>query len=98
MATTEITTKNRRSLIALMELMGDDIHVIPSEKEGKYFFTCGDLKGYVAKPAAIKMLQEGDNDPSHYQFAEIKDDETGKWIPQIMRAGKEAVFSFNLHR
>ncbi len=85
-----ISTRNMRSLESLMVLMGDGINILPAEKEGEYRFTCGELQGHVAEPAAVKMLQENDLDPAHYQFIEVKD-ESGKWIPSIRLGYTEAV-------
>ena len=81
-----ILSRNRMSVESLKSLSNDKLHIKENPKKaGSFFFTCGDVVGYISKPALNKIQAGGT--AKDLQFAECSIDGGVTWVPCLMVQG-----------
>lgn len=88
-------TRNQKSLKELVISNNAVINTFKN-KEGKAFFVCGNQTGYISARAAEIIDRHGFENPDVLQFAEVLNEKSGEWIPQIMTAGTKPTATFGL--
>lgn len=83
--TTEIVSKNRRNATEISHEIE-----LRQNKSGKYFFTAGDLVGYVTEKTAKAILNDelGRED---LQVADVSIDNGATFVTCLMRKGNPAL-------
>ena len=80
-----INNKNRRSAREMVTAQGD-LNIIKNPRSGKYFFQCGNTKGYVSKKA-LAAINSGckldDLKVADVQIPSMSND----WVPTLMIVG-----------
>lgn len=95
METKKLETRNQKTLKELVIANNAVINTFKN-KEGKSFFICGAQSGYISAKAAEIIDKQGFSDPDAFQFAEVRNEKTGEWIPQLMPSGSKPIATFGL--
>jgi hypothetical protein len=95
METKKLETRNQKTLKELVITNNAIINAFKN-KEGKSFFICGAQTGYISAKAAEIIDKQGFSDPDALQFAEVLNENTGEWIPQIMPVGNKPTASWGI--
>lgn len=82
----KIITRNQKSLKDLILSEQASLNTMKN-KAGALFFTCGNVKGYVAKKLAAQIATVAVDE---VQYAEVFSEEKKQWIPCLMMAGTGA--------
>ncbi len=82
----KIISRNRRSVESLKSMNSDELHIKENPKKvGSFFFVCGDVRGYISKPALSKI--QGGGTAKDLQYAECSLDGGTTWVPCLMVKG-----------
>lgn len=91
----KIISRNRMSVDSLKSMNNDALHIKENPKKvGSFFFVCGDVVGYISKPALSKI--QGGCEAKDLQYAECSIDAGATWVPCLMIQGTGAEDKYTL--
>jgi len=81
-----IISRNRMSVESLKSINNDSLHIRENPKKpNSFFFVCGEITGYISKPAMAKI--EAGGQAADLQYAECSIDDGATWVPCLMVVG-----------